>query len=216
MTDRAIKILQILRDTFTLPEWVHSVRNPFQTLIVTVISQNTAARNTARAFENLSKKFSITPKALASADAKEIEDAIRVAGLYRNKSRAIKALSRMVLERFGGSLEFIYSTPFEEARRILLSMPGVGPKTADVILLFCAGRPTLPVDTHVNRVSKRLGLVPPNADYEGVRQALQSHFPPKEYLPVHLLFIELGRRYCRARNPLCKACPVRGLCPSAR
>jgi endonuclease-3 len=214
--NRATEILHILQGNFSIPRWASSTRNPFQTLIITVLSQATADKNTARAFKNLSEKFSITPEALAKASLEEIEEAIRVGGLYRNKSRVIQAISRVILERFSGSLEFIHSLPLEEARKILLSIPGVGPKTADVVLLFCAGKPTIPIDTHVNRVSKRLGLAPPEASYEGVRQALEALYLPDNYLPVHLLFISLGRKYCRARKPLCKLCPVNLLCPSKR
>jgi len=215
MTERrATQILHILRSNFSIPRWADAPKDPFQTLIITVLSQATADRNTERAFRNLSRRFSITPKDLADARVEEIEAAIRVAGLYRNKSRVIKELSRMILEKFDGSLDFIHSLPLKEARKTLMRLPGVGPKTADVVLIFCAGKPTLPIDTHVNRVSKRLGLAPPNADYEGVREALQSLYSPKDYLPVHLLLISLGRRYCKARNPLCKPCPVNTLCPS--
>jgi len=211
---RATQILRILRSNFSIPRWADAPKDPFQILIITVLSQATADRNTERAFRNLSKKFPITPKDLAEAKVEEIEEAIRVAGLYRNKSKVIKELSRVVLEEFGGSIDFIYSLPLEEARKTLMRLPGVGPKTADVVLVFCAGKPTLPVDTHVNRVSKRLGLALPNADYEDVRETLQSLFSPEDYLPVHLLLISLGRRYCKARNPLCKPCPVKSLCPS--
>ncbi len=215
MTERrATQILRILRSNFSIPRWADAPKDPFQILIITVLSQATADRNTERAFRNLSKKFPITPKDLAEAKVEEIEEAIRIAGLYRNKSKIIKELSRVILEEFGGSLDFIYSLPLEEARKTLMRLPGVGPKTADVVLVFCAGKPTLPVDTHVNRVSKRLGLALPNADYEDVRETLQSLFSPEDYLPVHLLLISLGRRYCKARNPLCKPCPVKSLCPS--
>ncbi|MFQ5999242.1 MAG: endonuclease III domain-containing protein [Candidatus Bathyarchaeia archaeon] len=214
--DRAKEILHILQGNFSIPSWARSNRDPFKTLIITVLSQATADKNTARAFENLSERFSIIPEVLARARVEEIENAIRVGGLYRNKSRVIKAISRVILEQFNGSLDFIHSLPLEEARKILLSIQGVGPKTADVVLLFCAGKPTIPIDTHVNRVSKRLGLVPPKADYEGARQALEALYPPENYLPVHLLFISLGRKYCRARKPLCKPCPVNTLCPSKR
>ncbi|UCE16382.1 MAG: endonuclease III [Candidatus Bathyarchaeota archaeon] len=210
----ATKILHVLRNNFSIPQWADAPKDVFQVLIMTVLSQATADRNMERAFRGLSKRFPITPKSLADARVEEIEVAIRVAGLYRNKSKVIKEVSRLILEKFGGSLDFIYSLPFEESRKTLISLPGVGPKTADVVLLFCAGKPTLPVDTHVNRVSKRLRLVSPNADYEGVRGALQSVYSPKDYLPVHLLLISLGRRYCKARNPLCKPCPVNTLCPS--
>jgi len=214
--NRATEILHILQDNFSIPRWASSTRNPFQTLIITVLSQATADKNTARAFKNLSERFSITPEALAKASVEEIEEAIRVGGLYRNKSRVIKAISRMILEQFNGSLDFIHSLTLEEARKILLSIPGVGPKTADVVLLFCAGKPTIPIDTHVNRVSKRLGLALPEASYEGVRRALEALYLPDDYLPAHLLFISLGRKYCRARKPLCKPCPVNMLCPSKR
>jgi endonuclease-3 len=96
-----------------------------------------------------------------------------------------------------------------------MSLPGVGPKTADIVLLFSAGKPTLPIDTHVNRVSKRLKLVPQNGGYETVRETLQTLYPSKEYFDVHMLFIALGRKYCKALKPLHSACPVRELCPSA-
>jgi len=212
--NQAEKILQTLRNTFTLPKWTTSNRDPFKTLITTIISQNTADRNTAKAFENLSKQFEITPEALAKAEASKIEECLKVAGLYRNKTRTIKQVSKIILEKFRGDLKQILSMPLEEARKTLLQLPGVGPKTADVVMLFCAGKPTIPVDTHVNRVSKRLGLAPTNGDYEAVRESLQALYNPKHYLPLHILLILLGRKYCKARKPLCKQCPVNTLCPS--
>mgnify|MGYP001048093720 CR=1 FL=1 len=211
---KANKILHILQNNFPIPKWADSHTTPFQTLIRTVLSQATASRNTAQAFENLSRKFSITPQTLAEADAKDIEEAIRVAGLYRNKSKVIKRVSQVLLEKLNGSLDFIYTSPQDEARETLLTIPGVGPKTADVTLLFCAKKPIIPVDTHVNRVSKRLGLVLPKANYEETRKSLQSLYQPEDYLAVHLLLIALGRKYCKARKPLCKLCLVSELCPS--
>lgn len=213
---KANKILELLRKEFKLPNWRGKERNPFETLIVTVISQNTDGRSTTRAFENLSKKFEITPEALSKADVEEIRKTLKVAGLYRNKTKVIKKLSNIILEDFGGSLNFIFETPLEQAREKLLGLPGVGPKTADVVLLFSAKKPTLPVDTHVNRVSKRLGLVDVKADYEGVRKGLQLLFAPQDYYAVHVLLILHGRRYCRAGKPLCKQCQVNQLCPSRR
>jgi len=211
---RAEKILQTLRKTFTTPKWVFSPKDPFKTLIVTIISQNTADRNTAKAFENLSKQFKITPEVLANAETSQIEECLKVAGLYRNKAKTIKQISKIILEKFHGTLKPILSLPFEEARKTLLQLSGVGPKTADVVLLFSSQNPTIPVDTHVNRVAKRLGLVPANGDYETVRKSLQTLYNPEDYLAVHVLLILLGRKYCKARNPLCKQCPVGALCPS--
>jgi len=211
--NRAGRILKILKEIYSLPEWASSKREPFQTLIRTVLSQATNDRNRDRAYKNLSEKYEIAPKALAAANVREIEAAIRVGGLYRNKSRKIRELSKVVLERFNASLDFVYSQPLEKARSMLMTIPGVGPKTADVVLLFSAKKSTVPVDTHVNRVSRRLGLAPLKGDYEDIRKSLESLYSPKDYLAIHLLLISLGRTYCRARNPLHELCPVNSLCP---
>jgi endonuclease-3 len=214
--ERATRILQKLQNTFSLPKRTGSSKRPFRTLIRTVLSQATADRNTNRAFRSLSERFPITPEALAKADLEEIEEAIKVAGLYRNKSRVIRNLSRIIIEESDGSLDFIHSLPLEEARNKLMNLPGVGAKTADVVLLFSAGRPVVPIDTHVKRVSGRLGLAPSGGSYEEIREALQSLYPSRNYLPVHLLLISLGRKYCKARKPLCRSCPVNTLCPSKK
>ncbi len=214
--ERAEKILRILQDNFVVPRLSGIVGDPFKVLVRTIISQSTAETNTKRAYEQLSKRFAVNPKSLAEADVAEIEDALRVAGLYRNKAKVIKEVSRLILERHGGSLDFVYSLGLDEAREKLMSLPGVGPKTADIVLLFCAEKPTLPVDTHVNRVSKRLGLARTDAKYEGVRGALQALYSPNDYFAVHMLLIALGRKYCRAIMPLCVSCTINGLCPSAR
>jgi endonuclease-3 len=211
---RAAAVLAILQRTFAMPKWTKGDRDPFETLIVTIISQNTADRNTARAFERLSKQFEIKPEVLAKAETTQIEECLRVGGLYRNKAKTIKQISSIILEKFLGSLQPILSLPLEAARKTLLALPGVGPKTADVVLLFSERYPAIPVDTHVNRVAKRLGLAPANGDYEAVRTALQSLYNPRDYLAVHVLLITHGRRHCKARRPSCRQCPVNMHCPS--
>jgi endonuclease-3 len=181
---------------------------------VTIISQNTADINTARAFERLSNRFEIKPEVLAKTETNQIEEALKTAGLYRNKAKTISTVSRIILEKFHGSLQQILSRPLEEARKILIQMPGIGPKTADVVLLFSAKQSTIPVDTHVDRVSKRLGFAPSDGDYDDVRLSLQSLYDPRDYLAVHVLLIAHGRIYCKARHPLCEQCPVNSYCPS--
>jgi endonuclease-3 len=215
LQNRAEKILRELQKTFTMPKWATLKRSPFETLIMTIISQNTAGTSTSKAFDNLSKRFEITPEALAKADTSHIEACLKVAGLHRNKAKAIKQVSKIILRKFHGDLNRILSLPPEEARSTLLQLRQVGPKTADVVLLFCTEKPTIPVDTHVDRVAKRLCLAPLNENYEAVRNSLQSLYESRDYLPVHVLLIALGREYCRARNPLCRQCPVNRLCPSA-
>jgi endonuclease-3 len=215
MTETRVEtILQTLQYTLDTPNMVKIKRDPFETLVVTIISQNTADINTARAFENLSKRFEITPRTLANASISQIESCLHVGVLYKSKAKTIQTASKIILEKFQGSLKPILALPTEEARKTLTEMPGVGPKTADVVLLFSANQPTMPVDTHVNRVSKRLGVAPPNGGYEEVRLSLQGLFEPKDYLAVHLLLIAHGRRYCKARHPLCNECPVNAYCPS--
>ncbi len=134
--------MEAKRDTFLLPVHVNQARavnsthDPFRTLVITLISQNTTNVNTRRAFENLCQKFPIAPKPLAKASVEEIEDCLRVGGLYRTESKVLKDVSHILLQRYDGSLDFIYSLPMKEARKTLVDLPGVGPKTADVIL-FC-------------------------------------------------------------------------------
>jgi endonuclease-3 len=211
---KAITVLQTLKNSLSTPKLVKPKNDPFETLIVTIISQNTADTNTEKAFENLSNHFEITPQTLSKAETSKIEACLHVGGLYKNKAKTIRTVSTIILEKFNGSLKPVLSLPFDEARKTLIELPGIGPKTADVVLLFSANKPTIPVDTHVNRVAKRLGLAPLNGDYETVRLSLQAFFDQKDYLDVHLLLIAHGRKYCKARNPHCCECPVNIYCPS--
>lgn len=197
-----------------MPIGVRSRVNPFETLIVTILSQNTNDKNTEKAFERLSNDFRIDPETLAKAHVEQLEASLKVAGLYRNKAKTIKKVSRIVVEKYHSDLKQVLSMPVDEARRELMLLPGVGPKTADVVLLFAAKKATVPVDTHVNRVSKRLGLAPAKGDYEVVRGSLQSLYDPRDYLAIHVLLISHGRKFCKARLPSCDVCPLNELCPS--
>jgi len=211
---RAAKVLKILQQATAMPKWIKHKNDPFETLVVTIISQNTTDRNTSKAFENFSKQFEITPEALAKTELSQIEEAIRPAGLYKSKAKTIKHAATVILEKYHGTLQPILSLPLEEARKALMQFPGVGPKTADVVLLFSANQPTIPVDTHVNRVSKRLGFAPADGNYESVRSSLQSLFNPHDYLSVHVLLITHGRKTCKARHPNCIDCPLNKYCPT--
>jgi endonuclease-3 len=211
---RAANALQVLKDTIALPKMLKLKRDAFESLIVTIISQNTADRNTERAFETLSKEFKISPEALANAELSQIEEAIKNGGLYKSKAKTIKCAASGILEKYHGSMQPILSLPLEQARETLMNFSGVGPKTADVVLLFSANQPTIPVDTHVNRVAKRLGIAPEKGNYEAVRKSLQTLFDPADYLAVHLLFIVHGRKTCKAPRPLCKQCHINVYCLS--
>ncbi|MEM1515301.1 MAG: endonuclease III [Candidatus Bathyarchaeia archaeon] len=213
---RAKEILEILRKAFILPDISGIYDDAFKVLIKTIISQSTTEINTQRAFERLAIRIRpLTPAKLADAEIKDIEEALRVAGLYRSKAAKIKRISSIITNEFGGRLDFIYTLSLNEAREKLLKLPGVGPKTADILLLFCARRLVLPIDTHVNRVSKRLGLVSINEKrYDAIRSRLEALYHPKDYFVVHMLFITFGRTICKALKPLCFRCPLKELCPS--
>src|SRR4030065_1326559 len=129
---RANEILRILKHTYVMQTWANPAVDPFRTLIVTIISQNTNDRNTEKAFERLSNHFRIDPETLAHAQIKEIEDSLKTAGLYRNKAKAIKQVSNVVVENYRGNLKSVLSKPLEDARRELMQLPNVGPEPAVV------------------------------------------------------------------------------------
>ncbi len=188
--------------------------SPFELLISTIVSQNTNWKNVERAMKNMRERGLVTIDGVLRADVSELEDALRVAGLYRVKAQRIKEIAER-LRSWGTSLEEVLSMPFGDARAKLMELPAVGPKTADVMLAFKSGAPVVPVDTHIERVAKRLGLVDEKADYEGVRLALESFVPPHERALFHLALIKFGREVCRAKNPSCFECPFNASCRSS-
>jgi len=189
----------------------HPSRSDFDILVATILSQNTNSENTRKAFSRLKEKVS-SFKDLLVFDEGELKELIRPAGLYNVKSKRLKKLAKIMVERYGGRLDSILRKSPKEAREELLSLEGVGPKTVDIILAFKKGVPVVPVDTHIFRVSKRVGVASPKADYEGVRSALEAGIPPEKRQAAHLLLIQFGREVCRARNPECSNCPVYNLC----
>jgi len=199
---------------FPARSWAGSAAS-FETLVGTILSQNTNDLNRDKAMARLESRFEITPKVLSQAPVDELAECIRPAGLYRVKAPRIKEVSRIILVRFGGDLDSILKEKPDEARSILMELPGVGYKTADILLAFVAGHPTVPVDTHVMRVTRRLGIVRKKAGYEEIRIALENLVPARLRLRLHLSLIRFGRQICRAPTPLCPECPVNRTCPSS-
>ena len=188
-------------------------RDPLSELILTVLSQNTADTNSGRAFVQMMRRYP-SWAAIAAAPLDELVATIQNGGLAQQKAPRIQAILRAVAERSPDwDLGFLEELPLEEARAWLRGLPGVGPKTAACVLLFSLGRPALPVDTHVERVSKRLGLIPAKATADQAHDLLEALVPPEEYYTFHMLLIKHGRRTCAARKPACGRCPLVG-CPS--
>jgi len=187
-------------------------RDPVATLVLTILSQNTNDVNRDRAFERLRERFP-TWEAVRDAPLADLVEAIRPAGLAPTKGPRIQgALRRITAERGELSLDFLADLPLEEARAWLLSLPGVGPKTAAIVLCFALGRPAFPVDTHVHRVCRRLGLIPQRTSREKAHELLEALVPPEIYYPFHLNLIAHGRAVCRARAPRCDDCILRDEC----
>jgi endonuclease-3 len=184
-------------------------------LVLTVLSQNTADTNSGRAFTQLLRRYP-SWEAVADAPVEEIIATIQVGGLAAQKAPRIQAILRAVRERSPQwDLAFLAALPLEEARAWLRSLPGVGPKTAACVLLFALGRPAMPVDTHVERVAKRLGLIPATLNPEQAHAALEALVPSADYYRFHMLLIKHGRRTCAARRPACDRCPLAPECPAS-
>jgi endonuclease III len=209
-TKKALRIYNLLLAEYGDRPW--HPRDPVATLVSTILSQNTNDVNRDRAFEQLRERF---PSWEAVRDAPEevIVDAIRPAGLGPTKAPRIQGALECITEAQGEiSLDFLADLPVEEAREWLLDLPGVGPKTAAIVLLFALGMPAFPVDTHVYRVTRRLGLIPEKTSREKAHALLEELVPPDIYYAFHINLIAHGRAVCHARNPEHERCVLRDEC----
>jgi endonuclease-3 len=212
--DRLRRCIDLLEGAYGLPK--SRGLGPVDLLVQTILSQNTTSANTHRAFENLKRKYP-DYQALLDAPEAEVARAIRCGGLANIKTKRIKEALEKIKEREerAGSidLDFLKGADPEEARDYLMTLPGVGPKTAAVVLLFAFNMPLLPVDTHVNRLSRRLGFVPEEASLEEAEMILEKITPRSKYCSFHVNLIRHGRAVCSARSPSCGSCILRELCP---
>ncbi len=186
--------------------------DPLSTLVNTILSQNTNDHNRDIAFSQLRERFP-TWAAVRDAPTEAIIEAIRPAGLAPSKGPRIQNVLQVLTDTQETlSLEFLREWSLEEARDWLLDLKGVGPKTAAIVLLFALGRPAFPVDTHVHRVSLRLGLIPDSTSRKKAHTLLEDYVPTNLYYPFHMNMIQHGRARCRARAPQCEDCVLKDLC----
>ena len=212
--EKIVEIIVILEKRYGIPENNHP-RDPLTELVFTILSQNTTDINRDRAFKRLTSQFPSWGAAL-DAPLPGIEDAIRVGGLGAQKSRRIKEILFDIKREHGSlSLEFLRELNPVEAKERLLSFKGVGHKTASIVLLFSLGMPAFPVDTHIYRVSRRLGLVPERLSEKRSHELLEKIVPAEKYYSFHRNLISLGKELCKPKKPKCHLCPLEGICAFA-
>jgi len=208
---KAQAVHQRLLETYGQPVWRERLP-PLDELVSTILSQNTNDDNRDRAFDALRRAIP-SWEAVRDADPQKVIEAIRTAGLANQKGPRIQAVLRQITEQRGElDLEFLRDKPPDEVRSWLLSFKGVGPKTAAIVMQFALDLPAFPVDTHVHRVTQRLGLCPQGTSAEKAHKILADLFPPKSYYAAHLNIIRHGREVCKARRPACDRCVLTDLC----
>lgn len=212
--DRAARIREVderLEEAYGSP--TKARRDPLDELVLTILSQNTSDTNRDRAWERLRSRFSGWEE-VRRADREALEEAIRPGGLAGQKAAAIQdLLDRLHEDRGEVALDHLASMDDDEAMDYLTDFRRVGTKTAACVLAFSLRRPVIPVDTHVDRVSRRLGLVPEGGGASAAHRVLNREVPPDRRLPLHLLLIRHGRATCTARGPDCGGCCLADLCP---
>ncbi len=208
---KAQQVYRLLENFYGIPEW----RQPLPAmdeLISTILSQNTNDTNRDAAFNQLKARFR-TWEEVRDAPLEEVQAAIRTAGLANQKAPRMQAILRQISAEHGSlDLDFLRHEERQSAHAWLSRFNGVGPKTAAIVLQFSLGIPAFPVDTHVYRVSGRLGLRPQNMNVEKAHVWLEEIFKPDQYGPGHLNIIRLGREICHARSPECTRCPLQKIC----
>ncbi|MCI0880612.1 MAG: endonuclease III [Chloroflexi bacterium] len=184
-------------------------------LIFTVLTQHTSDLNAGRAYESLRKRLPTWGEVI-EADTVTVADAIRHGGLANQKSARIQKILAEILKRLGHfEIEFLATLPMEETRAWFTSLPGVGPKTAAVVMAFSLNMPAFPVDTHVHRVSRRLGLIGRKITADQAHPIMEALIPENDRYVMHVLLITHGRQICKARIPQCDECPLAIECPAS-
>lgn len=207
------RIYALLVQAYGTPDWRPS-GDALGELVGTILSQHTSDVNSGRAYAQLVAAFP-NWEAVRDAPVEQVAQAIRVGGLANLKAQRIQEVLRVLTDRLDGaplSLDFLANLPLAEARAYLRSLPGVGPKTAACVLLFSLGMPDFPVDTHVHRVSKRLGLIGSRVSADQAHAIFASTVPGEWAFPLHVNLIQHGRRVCHAPRPDCERCPLRLEC----
>lgn len=185
---------------------------PFEVIVGAILTQNTAWSNVEKAIRNLKKEKLLTPASFVSVRKNTLSRLIRPAGYFNVKARRLKNFVNVLAGEFGGDLEKLFKLPTGELRKKLLTINGIGPETADSILLYAANRPVFVVDAYTKRILSRHKVIGKDSDYDSVRRLFMENLPKKTKLfnEYHALIVQLGKEYCRTK-PVCDSCPLENM-----
>ncbi len=208
-----LRVLPQFYDTLTTalgPMHWWPAKTPFEVIIGAILTQNTAWANVERAIANLRREHLLTPRALERVPLQRLSKLVRPSGYFRQKAKKLKSFVRFLRRSFGGSLARMFRRPTAELRERLLGVSGIGPETADSILLYAGNHPVFVVDAYTKRILLRHGLIGEKASYEEVRHVFESSLPrdPKLYNEYHALLVNVGKNWCRPQAPRCSECPL--------
>jgi endonuclease-3 related protein len=211
LSNRLMAVYEILRGAFGHRDW-WPAQTPFEVIVGAILTQNTNWTNVEKAIGRLQEAGLLDPHALAACGSERLQEAIRPSGYFRQKAARLRRVAEWLIERCDGDIPALETVPTEQLREDLISLRGVGPETADSILLYALGRPVFVVDTYTFRVMGRHGLAEPECGYHGLQDLFHSHLPVDVglYGDFHAQFVEVGKRFCRPQ-PRCDECPLHGL-----
>lgn len=185
-------------------------RTRFEVIVGAILTQNTAWKNVEKAIDHLRRAGLLHPHRMAKVPLRQLEMHVRPAGYFRQKARRLKAFLKFLDTHYQGSLQRMFCAPTETLRAQLLNVPGIGPETADSILLYAGNRPVFVIDAYTRRILSRHGLADGRHDYETLRQLFEHHLPknPALFNEYHALLVEVGKRWCHRAEPDCAHCPL--------
>lgn len=206
------KIYEILLEYFGPQGWWHA-DSKFEVCVGIILVQRTTWHNAAKVIGNLRQENLITTTKITKINLRKLERILRPAGFYRQKAKYLKVFSRYCIEKYRGELNSWFAKPLEELRRELLQITGIGPETADSILLYAAEKPVFVIDVYTERILERIGVVNKNAELSEIKKLIEKEIPPdlKTYKELRALFVELGKKFCKTK-PQCNSCPLESVC----
>jgi endonuclease-3 related protein len=212
-----LTIFHSMENRFGPQQW-WPAETPCEVVIGAILTQNTAWTNVEKAIANLRAAAALTPEAIATLALPDLEALIRPAGFFRQKATRLRQVATCLVDHYDSSVAALCAGPLDAARARLLALPGIGPETADSILLYAAHRPSFVVDAYTRRIFTRLGLLHGDESYETIRTRFMKELPPDVALfnEYHALIVTLAKVHCRKRQPDCLACPLAATCRFAR